>query len=270
MLMRHHASPAFTLIELLVVIGIIAALSAILLPVLGMVRDGARKAVCASNLRQIGIAMLAYANDCDQILPGRTNGVAAEDRLGDYFGSSKRDDDDPSVRWSCPANKAGVYVLAGMRGGDSQARIQNGIAKTVLEPRFFGTRRSDISGISITYAGNYRIMGWYAWDEPANNGWKSYTSEVTGQTVVSKGKLSRLQRHSSTITFMDQTLLFNSDRDGVMVWIPYTTIDSYRIDGSSNDSSSVDPHRRSSNVVYLDGHVGSYRAFSVPVAEVNP
>jgi prepilin-type N-terminal cleavage/methylation domain-containing protein/prepilin-type processing-associated H-X9-DG protein len=52
---------AFTLVELLVVISIIALLLAILMPTLRRARDSAKKVVCQSNLRQIGIAMKTYA-----------------------------------------------------------------------------------------------------------------------------------------------------------------------------------------------------------------
>lgn len=66
---RASNTKAFTLIELLVVIAIIAMLAALLLPSLNKAREKARRTGCANNLRQIAVAMLAYADDHNGFFP---------------------------------------------------------------------------------------------------------------------------------------------------------------------------------------------------------
>lgn len=66
----------FTLIELLVVISIIAILAAMLFPAFARARENARRTSCLSNLKQIGLGFLQYAQDYDESYPfAAFNGV---------------------------------------------------------------------------------------------------------------------------------------------------------------------------------------------------
>jgi prepilin-type N-terminal cleavage/methylation domain-containing protein/prepilin-type processing-associated H-X9-DG protein len=81
--------PGFTLVELLVVMGIISVLISILLPAVNKAREQANAVACASNLRQVGMFLVMYAND--------NNGWMYPDGLGTTRpdGSARP----PSERW---------------------------------------------------------------------------------------------------------------------------------------------------------------------------
>ena len=69
MKVNNRSQKGFTLIELLVVIAIIAILAAILFPVFSKVRENARRTVCLSNEKQIGLGILQYVQDTDEQYP---------------------------------------------------------------------------------------------------------------------------------------------------------------------------------------------------------
>ena len=78
----HRPALAFTLIELLVVIAIIAILAAILFPVFAKAREKATQATCASNLKQLGMAMRMYTMDYDTRYPSPGDGFGAVNARG--------------------------------------------------------------------------------------------------------------------------------------------------------------------------------------------
>jgi prepilin-type processing-associated H-X9-DG protein len=87
------------LVELLVVIAIIAILAAILFPVFAQARAKARSTACLSNLKQIGMAIMQYGQDFDEMYPPT-----------DYEGASGR------VVWQ---NLVEPYVKAGVSGNSA-------------------------------------------------------------------------------------------------------------------------------------------------------
>ncbi len=102
---------AFTLIELLVVISIIAILASMLLPAVGLVMEAARKAKCTSNLRQVGLAVVAYTGDFEGRLPYADEidgnirgheGSPLDNMLADYLGFTLPENHD---RQSATGNK---------------------------------------------------------------------------------------------------------------------------------------------------------------------
>ena len=108
----------FTLIELLVVVSIIAILASLLLPSLSQARHKARKAVCASNLKQVGVALELFMKNNRGFYPAQNDpgwsgwmGVsrpgkkrAAKRILNKYIGIDNNTEENKVV--SCPDNEA--------------------------------------------------------------------------------------------------------------------------------------------------------------------
>lgn len=121
---KLHKISAFTLVELLVVISIIAMLLAILIPSLQKARETAKRTICASNLKQLGMGWSLYASDNKNAFPfGATNTTVDSSMpywyhfgigIGAYMPTLTLDERDPSKTlptkgsvsrvWYCPTN----------------------------------------------------------------------------------------------------------------------------------------------------------------------
>src|SRR5258707_8286770 len=111
--MRRRRYRGFTLVELLVVIAILALLAAILFPVLAQAREAARRATCLSNLKQLGVAFLMYADDYEETLP-----------------EAGGDSDSPAawIDYDSPEERGGIYPYLRQfsKAGASVYRCPNG------------------------------------------------------------------------------------------------------------------------------------------------
>jgi len=113
----------FTLIELLVVIAIIGILTALVLPAFGRARESARRAMCANNLRQIGIAMHMYIDEHNGKFPSIDMVKTGESysglifawvfKVAPYLDNTAASDIDNPI-WQCPSCKNVMNILRTM------------------------------------------------------------------------------------------------------------------------------------------------------------
>ena len=135
----------FTLIELLVVVAIIGILMSLLLPSLTKARMAAKRALCASNLKQGGIAVELYLNDNEAYYPPRVSGsnfeyigkngsqtyYAEEYRniqkrfLNIYVGGPYEEDDEVPVA-HCPSDESDLTHAYGKAGSSYPANNADG------------------------------------------------------------------------------------------------------------------------------------------------
>ena len=191
----------FTLIELLVVIAIIAILAAILLPVFASARENARKSSCQNNLKQIGIAIIAYCQDYDERVPYLNwNGNVP---LGQDWPAALN----PYIK------SANVWYCPDFGGGNSDALANNGNwnnNNTGVPPNIFtavpvdyafneSAGQTNGSAMNLSQcnhpASTYLVMdkgnamtftGWYDWLGRGMTSWNPQGSDVHGPHLGGK------------------------------------------------------------------------------------
>lgn len=136
--------PGFTLVELLVVIGIVSLLMGILLPSIAGARESARSVASLSNLRQLGIALIAYRDE----------------HKGFYPRHSSPSSQVPRTRWAddiYPYMRNTEVYMSPNLGDDERVRMNKPFAHTV-DP----TTGAAIAGQTVYFGGygyNFHYLG---------------------------------------------------------------------------------------------------------------
>ncbi len=151
----------FTLIELLVVIAIIAILAAILFPVFARAREKARQASCQSNMKQIGLAAMMYAQDYDETLPAHYHyyypGSTDTRYFGFYDGFGPYTNNEqiyicPSSRYETDSWRGGLPNDSGFYGEEMVASYGVVVHHSHFSNADFGTGIWSFSGLGLPLA----------------------------------------------------------------------------------------------------------------------
>jgi len=230
---------AFTLIELLVVVAIISILAALLLPALQNAKAQAKKALCASNLRQLHVGMMVYADDHDGWgLPGLNSfrPLIYRSNVGGNFHSwfPTVDSYFPQKEiFLCPAVSQIAVDYYNSSGGLLTASLQRGAYMI-----YFGASLAS----ATSNPSNQRMHGWLA----------DYNSTPTTNIKVPCPNLKFLGGYCSTEQGQPRYVLPAAEQPAALdcqeqddIWNPISSIDVPSNHWGQNGK----------NIVFMDGHV---------------
>ena len=239
----------FSLVELLVVVSIIGVLVSLLLPAAQASREAARRTNCASNLKQLGIALQGYVSANDGKLPPRK--VDNDDRIADsianpfnnpYQGNSRYwfgevDENQPVVTDRLNFENG---TLAGFMEGNVGAYQCPNFGPAAVEPLKFGRMASGFDyNATLAPGTTYK--------------WSADWSSLSLENKCFQNRIGRVAETKRTIAFAESAIIdyqppFRLRENLGGLDLPV-----------DNDPSIHFRHgAEQANVVFVDGHVESY------------
>jgi prepilin-type N-terminal cleavage/methylation domain-containing protein/prepilin-type processing-associated H-X9-DG protein len=239
--MQKKHKTGFTLIELLVVIAIIAILAAILFPVFARARENARRAACQSNLKQLGLAFVQYAQDYDSRYPYNDDG-----------GNGTPGKGEPDAPWGPFSRQINGW--------------QHAINPYIKSVQIFKCPSAD-SGTNANNAGANNTqqtgLSHYGYNTKVSGGWGVPSNPTWGEGALAESKLE----------FPTQTILLNdnSRNSGAGAQTGPGT-DGWNHAQGHNDlikeGGGLRRHLDGGNYLFADGHVKFFPAAGMPAERV--
>lgn len=234
----------FTLLELLITIGIIAILAAMLLPTLAKARAKGESASCIGNLRQIGMAVMQYAGDHDDIL------VPLD-------------------------NNGGIWSWTEALMGTDDVKVTKGSYLPISLFRCVSVRAAVDMTATVTSGMNWLKRGWWQFYPHYGMNWEGIGTRITwADGSITVRKLTAI-RNASLKSFICDTAMMDSaggiknETAGQFRWYAQYT-------GGNWPSSfngwglPVGRHAGGVNILHCDGSVGAARLLVEDSCSVDP